>query len=204
MLLLAALLGALATSAPAVSAASSAQPGTSPRTGEERRRPRGAPTTDEVKRWRLHADAYGPVRIGMTMTQASKALGRNLDPGPRSDEERGCFYGRTLEEPVLEHVGFMFLSGRLARIDVFSKPVPGARFAVPDIRTQEGAGIGTTEEELAKLYPSARTEPHHYTEGHYVVVRRGPSGFVFETEGNRVTTFRCGEPSATSLVEGCS
>ena len=200
MLLLAVLLGAVATAAPSENAASNSQPGAPPRAGE-RRRP---PTTGEVKRWRLRADAYGPVRIGMTLTQASKALGRNLDPGPRSDGERACFYGRTLEEPVLEHVGFMFLKGRLARVDVFPKSLPGARFDVPDIRTQEGAGIGTTEEELAKLYPSARTEPHHYTDGHYVVVRRGRSGFVFETEGKRVTTFRCGKPSATSLVEGCS
>lgn len=155
---------------------------------------RSATADDSVKRWRLDVDSYGPVHIAMTLIQASKALGRELDPGPLAKDEEACFYGREIKEPVLDHVGFMFLNRKLARFDVWG----------PAIRTKEGAGIGTTEEELRRLYRGARIEPHHYDpSGHYVIVRKGPFEFVFETDGARVTRFRGGETRATALVEGC-
>lgn len=110
-----------------------------------------------------------------------------------------CAY---LESKVMpEALGFMFARGRVVRIDVFEA----------GIRTASGAGVGSTEGEVKQLYPGRiRVEPHHYDpKGHYLNYSPESTGereygMVFETDGEKVTSFRTGTVTAIALVEGCS
>ena len=95
----------------------------------------------------------------------------------------------------------MFARGRIVRVDVWK----------PGIRTLSGAGVGDTEEKIKQLYPAQiEIEPHPYLpeNGHYLNYwpKNGSRqfGIVFETEGERVTSFRVGTHAAIALIEGCS
>ena len=96
----------------------------------------------------------------------------------------------------------MFVKGRVVRVDVTKV----------GIRTASGAGVGDTENKIKQSYPGRITiEAHHYLpeKGHYLdyspkdTVER-KYGIVFETDGEKVTSFRAGTQAAIALVEGCS
>ncbi len=76
------------------------------------------------------------------------------------------------------------------------------------IRTENGAGIGDSEEAVSKIYgQGVIVEPHHYMDGHYLEVqsKSSPSrGVVFETDGRKVTTYRVGFWEPVRWVEGCA
>ena len=144
---------------------------------------------------RLSFVGLGPARIGMSEAQIRRTVG-----GPfqrEGDNEEGCYY----LTPQANGLGFMILESRLARIDVFEG----------EWRTVSGAGIGSTEEQVRRLYGRGlHIEPHHYNdEGKYLIVlpAAGPyRGYqlLFETDGKVVTTFRAETVEAVTLVEGCS
>jgi hypothetical protein len=144
---------------------------------------------------RLSFTGLGPVRIGMTETQIRKILGGKV----KTEKAMGtdCYY----MNPNASGLGLMMLSSRVARIDVFK----GAW------RSVSGAGIGSTEEEVKKMYGDLLSvERHKYDDkGHYLIVRPHEPTFKgyemrFETDGKVVTTFRSGLDEAVLLVEGCS
>ena len=151
------------------------------------------PTHATISRWRVEPGGYGPVRIGMNLADASRAREHNLNPGPLDEDGRRCFYGRTVQEPVLRDVGFMFVDGRLARIDVQGDQV----------RTPEGVGVGTAEEELLRLFTQAELTAHPYSEGKLVIVLNGDAGYVFETDGKVVKRYRAGAAGPIQWSEGC-
>jgi hypothetical protein len=99
-------------------------------------------------------------------------------------------------------ISFMLLRSRVARVDVWE-----GRWL-----TASGAGIGTTEAEVHRLYPRVRTEPHPYLDpGQGYYLRVSPSiprlrsyELIFETEAGVVTSFRAGLSSAVGLIEGCA
>jgi hypothetical protein len=145
---------------------------------------------------RLTEDGLGPVRIGMTVRQASKALGRPLKPAAEPDEdERHCYY--VYPDVSDDALGFMVSEDRIARVDVYK----------PGIRTATGVGVGTSEAEVIRRYGGkVRIEPHFYTgpEGHYLIVepRRGTQ-ILFETDGKCVTQYRAGKLPEVEYVERC-
>lgn len=116
----------------------------------------------------------------------------------RSDFEQGCSY----LEPGARGISFMLLDSRIARVDITSG----------SWRTEAGAGIGTSETEIRRLYPAVHVEPHPYYDestGHYFrVTPASPAlrdyGLIFETERGAVTSFRAGLARAVSFVEGCA
>jgi hypothetical protein len=150
----------------------------------------------------LAADGLGPVRAGMPVADAERALGEALvpdEPAPGADadaddraEWEACHYVTARHLPG---VGFMVAAGRIARVDVVSQA----------FRTVEGAGIGTPEAELKRLYPAATVEGHPYADfGHFLMVKAsGGNALVFETDGKAVTAFRAGARRAVASVEGC-
>ncbi len=74
----------------------------------------------------------------------------------------------------------MVIDGKIARVDVENK------FTT----TTEGAHVGDSEARIKRLYPGGlRVTPHAYIEGHYLTVTSpdGKRGYVFETDGRRVT-----------------
>lgn len=106
---------------------------------------------------RLTFTGIGPVRIGMTEAQVRSVLKLQTE---RTDFEEGCSYLTGADQGV----AFMLLDPRVARVDIMEGPR----------LTEAGAGIGTSETEIHRLYPRVRTEPHPYLdrgEGYYLRVQ---------------------------------
>jgi hypothetical protein len=154
--------------------------------------------TPAAPEWKIMTSGFGPVRVGMTVREASDALGVKLAvQGPLGDGE-DCQYATP--ESGLDGVAFMLIGGRVARVDVDSKTYT----------TPTGAHVGMTEREIKALYPGrVRVTPHAYVDGHYLTYtprdardRRGR--IVFETDGGRVTHIRAGRLPEVEYIEGCS
>ena len=148
--------------------------------------------------WTMRADGVRgvhSVRVGMTSNEARASLGLTSASAPYAPGS--CEYLDAATLPVKLY--FMTESDTLVRIDVRDSTVA----------TTEGARIGDTEARIKSLYGSGvRVEPHKYTgpRGHYLIVT--PPGdvvhlIVFETDGDRVTTYRVGRKPAVQYVEGC-
>lgn len=153
---------------------------------------------------RLSLEGIGPVRIGMTLNEASTAAGvpirlEDMPPGPE------CRYAVPDQASGTgAELGFMVVNGRIARIDV---GIMG-----PDrIRTVSGIGKGNTEADVQATYPGRiRVESHPYIpNGRYLVYVPGDLGLrhlgmIFETVDGEVRTFRAGLAEEVSWTEGCS
>jgi hypothetical protein len=141
----------------------------------------------------------GPMKVGMTVAEASQAAGVPLVSAGESPTP-GCEYVVPQEGPA--DVAFMVIDGRIARVDVWS----GGRVTTPS-----GLGVGSTEDEIKQLFPNQiELEPHKYIDGHYVIFvprDRADSNYriVFETDRTgRVTRFRSGKLPEVMWVEGCA
>ncbi len=144
---------------------------------------------------RVELRGVGPVRIGMTLDEATAAAGKKIVARSGSTDE--CGFADPEGGP--EGVSFMVLAGRIARVDVAGGPV----------RTLSDAGVGDTEADVQARY-SNRLEvtPHKYLPGHFLtLVPSDPADadfrLIFETDGNKVTRYRSGKQPEASYVEGC-
>jgi hypothetical protein len=144
--------------------------------------------------WRVTLRSAGPIRFGMTIEEARKALHDSGDP-PSSEE---CDYWSPDAAP--DSVHFLTEGGRVMRIDVLGSSVP----------TGSGAHVGDPEDRIKSLYGDRlHVEPHPYTDGHNLVfVPRDPADtayrIVFETNGKIVTRYRAGLRPTVEYIEGCS
>lgn len=145
----------------------------------------------------LYLNGFGPVRIGMTVNQASNALGIPLKP--MTPHEAGCYYVSPGGQPDSD-VAFMVIQDRVARVDVFG----------PTFQTVTGIHVGDTEERVKAAYQGyLKIEPHHYVNhGHYLIVTPKAATYkgmriVFETDGQVVTMIRAGREPEVMYVEGC-
>jgi hypothetical protein len=153
--------------------------------------------------WRVSEQSFGPLRTGMTITDAFVALTDGsstpvaLEGSVASDRgTASCDYARVRGGP--SGVSMMVERAVIVRFDVDS----GA------VTTVEGARIGDSEARIRELYGSrVVVTPHKYTAGHYLTVPTLPpdTGFkyVFETDGTIVTRFRGGRAPAVDYVERC-
>jgi hypothetical protein len=143
----------------------------------------------------LRADGIGPLRVGMTVAEADRALG-GLD---RATGLAQCDYVHPKNGPA--HVAFMVEEGRISRVDVEDSA---------SVTTSAGVRPGESEARVREAYPNARVHPHKYDDrGHYFVVIPGAPAdtlhrIVFETNGTVVTSMRGGLYPAVEYVEGCS
>jgi hypothetical protein len=145
-----------------------------------------------AREWSLSFDGFGPVKVGMTVPEAEKALNMRLGADRAPDET--CHY--VLNEKQLSGVGFMVLEGRIARIDVSTRDHP----------TWRGARVGATEAELRRLHPQIAVNSHPYDDrGHdlRLASRDRRRALIFETDGQVVTSFRAGMAKAVAYIEGC-
>ena len=148
----------------------------------------------------LRLDGIGPVRIGMTTTEASRASGKSIRVDPASSPHPSSCAFATIEG--MSHIAFMVISERIQRVDVGPES---------SVRTVSGVGIGDSDDEVQRIYGDrTRVEPHPYDEeGRYLVYdspepsQRGLL-LIFETDGTRVTSFRAGERGAVEAPEGCA
>ena len=149
---------------------------------------------------RLRLDGIGPVKIGMTPAEASRATGKRIQVGPDSGPHpASCGFASPRSGPK---VSFMVIDGRIKRVDV-EPPSP--------IATVSGVRIGSTEAEVHRVYRGGvRVEPHPYDPAGRYLVYESPQPsqrgllLIFETDGFRVTSFRAGERSAVEAPEGCA
>ncbi|MEJ7578275.1 MAG: hypothetical protein WKF74_14870 [Pyrinomonadaceae bacterium] len=157
-----------------------------------------SPSNAQSKRARkfiVSYDRFGTVKIGMTLSQASKALGVHVtrDAGY---EGGNCYYASP--KGGFKNIAFMMSGRRIARIDIDSK----------DCATDRGAKIGDSEARIKRLYKGRyKVYQHKYVDdGHYIEVeiRGGKYSIIFETDGKRVVTYRVGKPEQVGYVEGCT
>lgn len=151
--------------------------------------------TDQSK---VVISGIGPIQVGMTVAQASKAAGMQLVSEGSYPSGGSCFYIKPKGGP--NNVAFMVIQNRIARVDVLGS----------SITTLSGARIGDTESRIKSLYPGQiEVTPHKYTNGHYLTFMPKDQEdrnyrVVFETDGQRVTGFRAGKLPEVEYVEGCS
>ena len=166
--------------------------------------PKVAATAQPAKK-RLTSEAkvtiagLGPIQVGMTLVEASKAAEIAFVPVGGS-ASLVCRYFQPKEGP--EGIGLMVVNDHIIRIDIW----PGS-----SITTLSGAGINSTEAEIEALYPGQiEVSSHKYTGGQYLTFIPEDAGaklyrLVFETDvEGRVTQFRAGQFPAVTWVEGCT
>jgi hypothetical protein len=136
----------------------------------------------------------------MSLNEVRRALGDSKAQLSGNEPDvplRECAYLDSSKMPA--GIALMFAGGRLVRIEVSDGPT----------KTATGIGIGDSEERIKRVYPGRiKVEPHVYVDdGHYLSYLpndRAKIGIVFETEGQKVASFRVGTLAAIALVEGCS
>ena len=147
---------------------------------------------------RLRLDGIGPLRVGMTLAQASGATGMDVRVTSQ-DFGNGCRYAEADGGPA--GLAFMVFNGRIVRIDVNGEPQPSP------IATLSGIRVGSTEADVMAAYPGRiRVTGNAYLEdGHDLVYTASDSalGLIFVTDGQRVLSFRSGEAGPVSAIEGC-
>lgn len=140
-------------------------------------------------------DRFGSVKIGMTASQAAKALGVFVtrDAGY---EGGTCYY--TSPKRGFKDIAFMMSGRRIARIDINSK----------EYSTDRGAKIGDTEARIKRLYKGMykvyQNKYVDYAHDIEVKMKDGKFRIIFETDGKRVTSYRVGKSEQVGYVEGCS
>jgi hypothetical protein len=145
--------------------------------------------------WRITTAGYGPVKIGMSVGDAQRALGAKLvAEGPADNAE--CHYLRP--EPAVEGLWFMISDDRVVRVEVNA----------PGITTRSGVGVGDSEARVKELFPSVEVTPHKYVapDGNYLTVwtRDRTAAVRFETLQGKVTSYYAGQVPQVEYVEGCS
>ncbi|WP_293356052.1 MULTISPECIES: hypothetical protein [unclassified Microcoleus] len=90
---------------------------------------------------KLALNGIGPIRVGMTVDEASRAAGVKLVFVMNGPDAYTCSYFRPETEP--KGINFMVTKGRIARIDISDRR----------ITTIKGAKIGDTEDRIISLYP---------------------------------------------------
>lgn len=162
----------------------------------------------------INVDGFGPVRIGMTLQEARRALGPGwtledpIEPG----DVNGCRHLVRDGAPVI----YMLNGGRVTRASLSQ----AERSTASRVRTPRGIGLGSTEGEVRRAYGRAlEDEPHAYVglPGRYLTIwvvrpRAGRTngedpqarGIRFETDENRrVTQIHAGD-STIRYIEGCA
>jgi hypothetical protein len=142
--------------------------------------------------WVVREDGVGPVKIGMSLAQLSAALHQELGPDER--DEHSCFY---IDAHGHDHVGFMIIDGKVARVDV----------GTAGAKTSAGIQVGDTETRARQVYGARmKVTAHTYIDdGHYLTVRSadGRYGIRFETEKGKIIGYYAGTYEAIQYVEGC-
>ncbi len=140
---------------------------------------------------RLSTDAFGPIRVGMSVAEARRAAGVELT-GNLSSPRCAMLYLAT--DPAVQ---LMIENDLVTRIDVTDGRHP----------TVLGVRVGDTEARAQATYGGMlQITPHKYDQhGHYLTLRSPDkkSAMVFETDGERITRIRAGVIPSVEYVERC-
>ena len=150
---------------------------------------------------RVGFEGIGPVKVGMSLSEASIAAGSPIEIRPDFVLEN-CGYAYSV---LGSDVGFMTSREnendpwRIVRVDVFGG----------DTKTISGAHIGSTEADVKKIYGNVTVTPHKYVEGgHYLEFdvdgKNVGESLILETDGEKVTEYRAGSEPYVRWIEGCA
>ena len=155
-----------------------------------------------TERSKLAINGIGPIRVGMTVDEASRAAGVKLVFVMNGPDAYSCSYFRPQTEP--KGINFMVTKGRIARIDISDKR----------ITTIRGAKIGDTLDRIISLYPgqiqiikAPLTSRPEGNSKHLTFVPKDAADknyrIIFETTFDRVREFRSGKLPEVEFLEGC-
>jgi hypothetical protein len=145
----------------------------------------------------LSLDGIGPVRVGMTITQAE--VSARMTMTVRTSVEPSCAIGYFAAGPP--NLSFIIIDGvvRVARVEG------------PPLRTKSGIGVGSTEAEVFAAYPGQIASARHQYDpaGHYLdYLPRDEKDQAyrlrFATNGSTVEYIQAGFTEEVQLVETCS
>lgn len=142
--------------------------------------------------------AVGPVRIGMTVNEASTAAGVTLRRDFGRQATGNCYY--VTPGAALRGVSIMVVDEAIARIEIDSPS---------NIATRSGVRIGTSASNLREVYPD------NIQRANNAVLDGEAMAFVpqddfdadfriyFEIEGGQVARYRLGTKPAIDYLSGC-
>lgn len=141
----------------------------------------------------------GPIQVGMTLEQASEALGSPLRPVGSNLSGECAYYQPQLQTQAL---GLMVVDDQIIRIDIW----PGST-----LKTVSGAHIGSSEQAIKDLYPGQiEVTVNPYIPGQVLtLVPKDPAlslyRMVFETDADgKVVQYRTGQFPAVAWSDGCA
>ncbi|MEH1778062.1 MAG: hypothetical protein V7L26_02720 [Nostoc sp.] len=147
-------------------------------------------------------NGIGPVRVGMTVEQASKASGTRLISNNYTNDgsNSNCFYIQPESNP--KNITFMVTNGRISRVDILGNK---------KITTVKGARIGDTKARVISLYKGNIQETNSESSSSIRLLRFTPTDrndknyrLIFEIYENRVNSFRSGKLPEVEYSEGCA
>jgi hypothetical protein len=146
----------------------------------------------------------GPVRFGMTVAEAERALGTKLVSDDAQANE-ACRYATRADRKDPD-LAFMIEDGKLVRIDAgdMEPGDPPAR-----ARSDRGFDVGADEAVIINAYGAVnvKVEQHPYNENGHLLIIDAPDhkrAIVYETDRGKVTSYRAGLYPAVTYSEGCS
>jgi len=153
-----------------------------------------------TERSKLAINGIGPIRVGMTVDEASRAAGVRLIKSYEPLNEEFCSYFKPQGEP--KGISFMVAKGRIVRVDISNEQVT----------TIKGAKIGDTEEQIFSLYPGqirVIKNPLGGPGNNLTFVPRDVADsnyrLIFQTRNDRrVKYFRSGQLPQVEYIECCS
>jgi hypothetical protein len=151
-----------------------------------------------------------PVRLGMTIAAAERALHARLGRLSRSSQgfsnepesSESCWLWRR-RDGRNSNIAYMSEQGRIVRIDI-SATTTGKRTAVT---TARGVGVGSALGDVEKAYAAdLHLKPHLLEEGtQWAVVERAGTGSIrIEIRSGAVSAMFAARGAALDYSEGCS
>jgi hypothetical protein len=126
---------------------------------------------------------------------ATETLTGEPDPDNGPD---GCYYLMPPTDADGYRYAFMMEGGKFVRLDV----------KTADIVAPGGIVPGMTKADVLAAFPQTVQQPHHYTDGQYLVVAPADGGearLVFEVDAaGTIERWRIGLEPQVHYVEGCS
>lgn len=154
-----------------------------------------AGVTDAAE-WHLTPDGYGPVHIGMTVREASRALHDILVPDVQPNGT--CYHVNPAHKST--ELALMVEHDRISRVSLYGDP--------SQVATDAGIRIGDPSRRLLHVYHGRLEKaPHAYggESDHYFTYWTSPSrhrGIRYEVVDGVVSAIHAGGSSIT-YIEGC-
>lgn len=142
----------------------------------------------------LNASGFGPFTIGMPLASANGHLHTKIVPTPeRLRANPVCDYVPVRDFPG---VAFVFIDGRLARIDVARR----------GYRSMDGVAVGDRQDGAMSRLKDARRESLDHVPGGFTLVREKgaqPNALAYQFYGGSVKRMIAGDKRVIRYAEGC-